>query len=136
MKTMKKFINWSMMMLVVMMLLPLNAYCQEAKNNGKPFPVFCRVRFEPVASGFKVKILNDKELARTICDEKNEPICFETPVGGLNYVSSLGWVYLDHVTLGNDIYYQFKKEAVSADEAYKSLNALTSDEIKKAKKGK
>lgn len=126
------------LLLLVMILLPIAAMCQES-NSEKPYPVFCVVSPKTASnslSDFRVfAVIEINEMfAHYICDEQNEQVYFQTTVDILNYMSKHGWEYVEKRDEKNS--YIFKKAAVSPDEAYKSLNPLTTDEIKKAKKEK
>ena len=127
---MKQLKIWNMMMLMVI-AFPMVSYGQKSSNDNKLHPIYCMV-WPTYEKGFKIKVGIDKELAHFVCDSNNEPVVFETTIGTFNYMSEMGWVCVQRDGDG----YLFMKEAINAQEAYKSLNPLRLDEIKKARKAK
>ena len=119
------------------MMMPLVAFGQDANNDAKQYPIYCFVSVKAASSSLSefrlwAVVGTNKMFAHYVCDAQNEPIYFQNTVDVFNYMSKLGWAYVEKG--GND--YIFKKDAVSPDDAYKDLNALTMDEIKKARKAK
>lgn len=124
-------------LMLVLMMMPQVALGQDDNNAAKQYPIYCFVSVKAASSSLSeyrlwALVVTNKMFAHYICDAQNEPIYFQNTVDVFNYMSKLGWVYVEKV--GND--YIFKKDAVSPDDAYKDLNALTMDEIKKARKAK
>lgn len=137
---MKKMKIWSIMLLVLLMM-PLTASSQEVNKESKKYPVYCIVSSKAASkslSDFRLwAVVEINEMfAHFICNEENEPVYFQTHVDILNYMSKQGWTYIEKTNNVSSSEYLFMKEASSPGEAYKNLNPLTTDEIKKAKKEK
>lgn len=136
---MKKRKIWSMIMLLLVM--SQTTFGQEVNNESKKYPVYCVVSSKAASkslSDFRLwAVVGINEmLAHYICNEENEQIYFQTQVDILNYMSKQGWSYIEKTSNAGASEYLFMKEAASPEEAYKSLNPLTEDQIKKAKKEK
>ena len=131
---MKRKKIWSILMLMVM-ALPMNVWGQDASQKKTFYCQFWADNFYTKLSTkrFYAGLNNGRATKEScfVCNENKEPVVFESTIAIFNYVSNLGWVYIEKV---DPNLYLFKKEAETAEEAYKSLNALTIDEIKEAKK--
>ncbi len=113
--------------LIIFLSVGINLSAQNAKNDGTPYPYFCRiVAVNNLAGQLRVKVEWDNQKAdNNLRDENGKKIEFTTMMDALNYFSKRGWEYVDCSFFGEGgkftIHYLLRKMVTKDEEAKEGL---------------
>ncbi len=123
--------------LVALFLLTcMSSFAQSTIENAKPYYFYLQMHPFAWASSkeWRGDVCIDSYDPYIICDDNNEKMTFSGPMQIVNYLSKVGWEFVNFENVNGHFYYIFRKLVTKDEDAKLDMNLLTADEIKKAKK--
>lgn len=108
----------------------------QIEDSGKPYYYYLSMRGYQNFNGSIDAIIEISERGEFyICDENGLEKPFKSVMHIFNFLSKLGWSYVEGHPVSNTGYnYTFKKEINNDDEVTRTLNLRSFEDVKKTKK--
>ncbi len=128
---MRKFI-----LLLMLFTISNGLKAQSENNENKPYTYYISMRGYQNFSGAIDAIIETNEKGELyICDDSGLEYPFKSVMHIFNFLSKMGWTYVEGHPVSNTGYnYTFKKEVINDDEVRQTLNLRSLEDIKKTKK--